>query len=448
MKENNKESAYSRSLTFFPKRKVSMENALHEKKSNNDFNKFFNLKKLSLQSDNKIIDYSETIKKLLGQIKSKPKKTSSINNSILNDSYSNSNSSEIGDDKESEENKEDKNIKNIKNINTNNYKTVPKLNRVLTHDSRNKKFNFKKSNNNLDVNKNNNKTHYKLEKSPTLSIKDFYKKRDSLVLKFHRYFFQDGDIDNIDTIIKYNINKIKINYNIYDAENNETNEDNSENNIENENNIFNIKNQVINIMDKFDEAFTKEKRDLLIIAIKDLNNFSKKYKFSYVEQLTLNWIQYLEDKNNLSRSLKYFGYYNQIREIMDKMLKEIKKKVDLIIVSREKRNKHSDEKKENEAENKINIINKKEINKEELLKSKEIVPIKLDIDIQNRLSLEEIEDIIKNLEKGDFLNIDDKNKSISNKKKLLKTNFNNRNDNELEAFAYPFKEEDSFCCIF
>ena len=41
MKENNKESAYSRSLTFFPKRKVSMENALHEKKSNNDFNKFF-----------------------------------------------------------------------------------------------------------------------------------------------------------------------------------------------------------------------------------------------------------------------------------------------------------------------------------------------------------------------------------------------------------------------
>ena len=447
MKENYKQSTYSRSLTFFPKRKVSMENTLHEKKSNNDFKKFFDLKKLSLQSDNKIIDYSETIKKLLGQIKSKPKKTSSIKKSVLNDSYSNSNSSEIGDDKESEENKEDKNIKTIKTPNTNNSKTIPKLNRVLTHDSRNKKLNFKKSNNNLDVNKSN-KVHIKLEKSPTLSIKDFYKKRDSLVLKFHRYFFQDGDIENIDTIIKYNINKIKINYNINEVENNESNEENSENNIENENNIFNIKNQVINLMEKFDEAFTKEKRDLLIIAIKDLNNFSKKYKFSYVEQLTFDWIKYLEDKNNVYRSLKYFGYYNQIREIMDKMLKEIKKKVDLIIVSREKKNKHSDEKKENETENKININNKKEINKEELLKSKEIIPIKLDIDIQNRLSLEEIEDIIKNLEKGDFSNIDDKNTSISNKKKLLKKNFNNRNDNELEAFAYPFKEEDNFCGIF
>ena len=202
-------------------------------------------------------------------------------------------------------------------------------------------------------------------------------------------------------------------------------------------------------MDKFDEAFTKEKRDLLIIAIQDLNNFSKKYKFNYVEQLTISWIKYLEDKTNENLSLNHFGYYNQIREIMDKMLKEIKKKVDLIIVSREKKDKNSNEKNEKESGNKININdNKKEINKEELLKSKEIVPIKLDIDIQNQLSLEEIEEIIKNLEKGDFWNIDDKNASMSNKKKLLKTNFNNRNDNELEAFSYPFKEEDNFCSIF
>ena len=68
--------------------------------------------------------------------------------------------------------------------------------------------------------------------------------------------------------------------------------------------------------------------------------------------------------------------------------------------------------------------------------------------IQNKLSLDEIEEIIKNLENGDFGNNENKNSSMSSKKKLLKTNFNLRNDNEVEAFAYPFKEEDNFCFIF
>ena len=90
----------------------------------------------------------------------------------------------------------------------------------------------------------------------------------------------------------------------------------------------------------------------------------------------------------------------------------------------------------------------KTINKEDLLKSKEIVPIKLDIDIQNHLNLDEIENIIQNLEKGDFGNVENNNASVSNKKKILKSHFNNRNDNELEAFAFPFKEEDLLCNIF
>ena len=319
----------------------------------------------------------------------------------------------------------------------------------MTHETK-KKISIKKSNNKLELLKPNNKTPIKLEKSPTLKFKDFSKDKDSLILKYHRYFFQDGDIDNINTKIKYNINKIKIDDegDNQEIENNPIININGEN-MENDTNIFNIKNQVISLMDKFDEAFSKEKRELLLSAINDLNDFSKKYKFSYVEQLTKDWLLYLNDKENINKSLKYFGYYNQIRDIMDKMLKEIKKKVDLIILYREKKYKNL-KPNENIKEDEIKQNNerKKTINKDDLLKSKEIVPIKLDIDIQNKLSLDEIEEIIKNLENGDFGNNENKNSAMSSKKKLLKTNFNLRNDNEVEAFAYPFKEEDNFCFIF
>ena len=431
-----------KSLTLIPKSKENRKNSLQQRMMNNNFKS----KKNSLNSDNKIIDYREAIQKLLGQLKSKPKKTSSIKKSLINDSFSNSNSSEIGDDKDSEE---DKINKDSKEINNNSPKKGQNLKRVMTHETK-KKISIKKSNNKLELLKPNNKTPIKLEKSPTLKFKDFSKDKDSLILKYHRYFFQDGDIDNINTKIKYNINKIKIDDegDNQEIENNPIININGEN-MENDTNIFNIKNQVISLMDKFDEAFSKEKRELLLSAINDLNDFSKKYKFSYVEQLTMDWLLYLNDKENINKSLKYFGYYNQIRDIMDKMLKEIKKKVDLIILYREKKYKNL-KPNENIKEDEIKQNNerKKTINKDDLLKSKEIVPIKLDIDIQNKLSLDEIEEIIKNLENGDFGNNENKNSAMSSKKKLLKTNFNLRNDNEVEAFAYPFKEEDNFCFIF
>ena len=431
-----------KSLTLIPKSKENRKNSLQQRMMNNNFKS----KKNSLNSDNKIIDFCEAIQKLLGQLKSKPKKTSSIKKSLINDSFSNSNSSEIGDDKDSEE---DKINKDSKEINNNSPKKGQNLKRVMTHETK-KKISIKKSNNKLELLKPNNKTPIKLEKSPTLKFKDFSKDKDSLILKYHRYFFQDGDIDNINTKIKYNINKIKIDDegDNQEIENNPIININGEN-MENDTNIFNIKNQVISLMDKFDEAFSKEKRELLLSAINDLNDFSKKYKFSYVEQLTKDWLLYLNDKENINKSLKYFGYYNQIRDIMDKMLKEIKKKVDLIILYREKKYKNL-KPNENVKEDEIKQNNerKKTINKDDLLKSKEIVPIKLDIDIQNKLSLDEIEEIIKNLENGDFGNNENKNYAMSSKKKLLKTNFNLRNDNEVEAFAYPFKEEDNFCFIF
>ena len=438
MEDKNKIHEKRNSLNFIPMKKFKKIKSLQGLKVEADIRNFFNLKRLSMKSDNKIMNYSDTLTKLLGQINSKPTKISSGNNS-LNESYNNSNSSEINDDKDSEEEKDKINISP---------KKMQKINRVMTFDNNNNKNSSnKKTNYKLKINNVNDKTSLmKFEKSPTLKFTDL-KRKDSLILQFHRYFFQDGDIDKNNTIIKYNINKIKIDENIQDNVSNEKN-------FENESEIFNIKNQVINLMDKFDEAFTKEKKQLMISAIKDLNDFAKKYKFGYVMQLTLDWLKYLEDKNNENSSLKNFGYYNQIREIMDKMLKEIKKKVDFMILYREKyKNKKSGEKNEKEYQHKLSNkqsegSRKKTINKEDLLKSKEIVPIKLDIDIQNHLNLDEIENIIQNLEKGDFGNVENNNASISNKKKILKSHFNNRNDNELEAFTFPFKEEDLLCNIF
>lgn len=422
----------SKTISITPKKQFNKKRSFQGKKIVSRFGNYFNMRNSAIINDNKIINYSETITKLLGQIKTKPKKTSSRNVSALRDSYNYSNSSEIDDEKESEDNK---------NKNSTSPKKNQKLNRIFTQD-----FRMKKS----DNNKKESKIITKLEKSPTLTIKDFQTKKDTIILKFHRYFFQDGEIEKINTIIKYNINKIKIVETKYEQK---SNDDNLEQILENEIDMFNIKNQVINLMDKFDEAFTAEKRKILISAVKDLNNFSKKYKFTYVEQLTLDWLKYLEDKKNEKTSLKYFGYYNQIREIMDKMLKEIKKKVDLFIFYREKKKKNSKESDKSPKENgskaldKRSSKNKQTINKEDLLKSKEIIPIKLDIDIQNRLSLDEVEEIIQNLEKGDFGNLENKNQNMINKKKILKSHFNNRNDNELEAFNYPFKEE-HFCGIF
>ena len=422
----------SKTISITPKKQFNKKRSFQGKKIVSRFGNYFNMRNSAIINDNKIINYSETITKLLGQIKTKPKKTSSRNVSALRDSYNYSNSSEIDDEKESEDNK---------NKNSTSPKKNQKLNRIFTQD-----FRMKKS----DNNKKESKIITKLEKSPTLTIKDFQTKKDTIILKFHRYFFQDGEIEKINTIIKYNINKIKIVETKYEQK---SNDDNLEQILENEIDMFNIKNQVINLMDKFDEAFTAEKRKILISAVKDLNNFSKKYKFTYVEQLTLDWLKYLEDKKNEKTSLKYFGYYNQIREIMDKMLKEIKKKVDLFIFYREKKKKNSKESDKSPKENgskaldKRSSKNKQTINKEDLLKSKEIIPIKLDIDIQNRLSLDEVEEIIQNLEKGDFGNLENKNQNMINKKKILKSHFNNRNDNELEAFNYPFKEE-HLCGIF
>ena len=440
MEDKNKINHQRKSL--IPKRKRKKGKTLQGYKFEDDIKHFFNFKRLTMKSDNKIMNYSDTLTKLLGQIKSKPSKISSRNNSI-DESYNNSNSSEINDDKDSEDAKDKNNI---------NQKKSQRLNRALTLDNNNKNVSNKKNNFRIKILDANEKTTLmKLEKSPTVKLNDINERTDSLVLQFHRYFFQDGDLDKANTIIKYNINKIKIDDTNKDNHSNEINEKK----IENESDIFDIKNEVIKLMDKFDEAFMKDKKKLLFISIKDLYDFSKKYKFSYVMELTKDWLKYLEDKKDENFSLKNFGYFNQIREIMDKMLKEIKKKVDLMILYREKKykNNKSGEKKEKGSDGKIisnsNIESrKKTINKEDLLKSKEIIPIKLDVDIEKRLNLDEIEEIIKNLEKGDFGNSENNNLPFSNKKKILKSHFNIRNDNELEAFTYPFKEEDYFCNIF
>ena len=86
------------------------------------------------------------------------------------------------------------------------------------------------------------------------------------------------------------------------------------------------------------------------------------------------------------------------------------------------------------------------INKEDIFKTQEIVPIKIDIEVKNTLNINEIEDILNHLDEGDLANSSNQN-NINNNKKQLNKHFSNRNENELEAFSYPFKE-DNLCYIF
>ena len=96
--------------------------------------------------------------------------------------------------------------------------------------------------------------------------------------------------------------------------------------------------------------------------------------------------------------------------------------------------------------NNKSFLKKNSINKEDLLRTKEIIPIKIDIEVQKSLNINEVEEILKNLEEGDLGNLGSKD-NISNNKKILNKHINNRNQNEIEAFSYPFKEN-NLCYLF
>ena len=390
-----------------------------------------------MKSDNKLINFSEMIPKLLEEIKSK--NSSRLNLLVDNNSFEhNSNSSEINDEDEPIKN----DINNINIISNINNKTTVKSPKKLAIQSIGKSPFLKLDNNeykNLAI-PGTFRQKKKIDKSPLINYRKYSKEnKDSLILKLHKYFFQDGELENIDTLIKYDIYKIKINDN-----NNENKIGGKANNENNDFDFYNIKEKVINIMDKFSYAFDNENKSQLILAIKELNDFSKYYKFDYVTQLTFDWLSQIQDKKYENCELKYIGYYNQIRDIMNKMLNELKKKVDLILVSQE-----NEIKKENDniiQEQNTNFNKRKSINKEELLRTKEIIPIKIDIEVNNSLNIDDVEEMLRNLDKGDLGNFGAKG-SNSNIRKILNKHFVNRNDNEMEAFSYPFKE-DNLCYMF
>jgi hypothetical protein len=384
-----------------------------------------------LNSNNKIIDFREMIPKLLNKINAK---SSQKNNTFLdNISYgNNSNSSEINDDNESPG-------FNASNKNSNSKKVyiIEKSEEEKEYKNQEIAATFRQKR--------------KIEKSPTVIYRKYSKeKNDSLVLRLHKYFFQDGELENIDTLIKYNINKIKIN-NTEDISTKSIDINNNKN--INDFDYLNIKQEVITLMDYFARAFDRGNKNDLTLAIKDLNKFAEKYKFDYVTQLTLDWILKLQDKKYDKCELKYIGYYNQIRDIMDKMLKELKKKADLIIISQQKKKKDGQNENSNNNINNVELtmpisnalLKKNSINKEDLLKTKEIVPIKIDIEVNHNLNINEVEEILKNLDEGNFVNLGCRGNATNTKKLLHKLNAN-RND-ELEAYSYPFKE-DNLCHIF
>jgi len=391
--------------------------------------------RLPIKSDKKLINFSEMVPNLLEKIRAK--NNSSLHNIIVDNlSFSfghNSNSSEIHDDKDSD-----------KDINSNIINRSPKKNTLpnITLSPFDKEDN--KEYNVFDAIKIRTK-----ENSPILNCREYSKEnKDSLIMKLHKYFFQDGEMENIDTLIKYNLNKIKIN------ENNENNKELNSNNDMDDFDYYNIKQQIINIMDKFADSYDKENKDQLISSIKDLRTFSQKYKFDYVAELTSDWLLKMQDKKYDNCQLKYIGYYNQIRDIIEKMLKELKKKVDFILISQERKNKEiqSIKKSNNNNDNdNLQIQNGNyqrlnSINKEDLLKTKEIIPIKIDIEVQNTLNWDEVEDLLKNLDEGDLGNFGGKTNTWNNKKLFNRQN-KIRSDNEFEAFSYPFKEDD-LCHIF
>ena len=392
--------------------------------------------RLPIKSDKKLINFSEMVPNLLEEIKAK--NNSSFHNVIIDNlSFSfgkNSNSSELYDDKDSD---------NENNININNRINSPKKNTVQIKNS----FIFNKDEN-KEYNLLEGRKIRANEISPTLNCRKYSKEnKDSLVMKLHKYFFQDGEMENIDTLINYNLNKIKIN------DKNEKNNELKKNNDINDFDYFDIKQQIINLMDEFSDSFDKENKEQLKSSIKDLKTFSQKYKFDYVAELTSDWLLKMDDKKYDNCQLKYIGYYNQIREIIEKMLKELKKKVDFILFSQERKNKESQNinKNNNDSNENDNIQNRNyqkmnSINKEDLLKTKEIIPIKIDIEVQNTLNLSEVEELLRNLDEGDLGNFGGKGNTFNNKK-LFNRQIKIRSDNEFEAFSYPFKE-DNFCKIF
>ena len=468
MKENNNERKSRQYNNGFHKVRSGIKHRGSVTLNNdNDIHKSLNFhNKSSMKSDNKIINFSDMIPKLLEKIKTK---NSSIHNmyidNISNSFQNDSNSSELNDDKESDIDINNINIINSSNRKSSNFNNSPKkIPKLIIEKNEEEENEYKNLEAPITYRQKRN-----LDNSPTMNYRKYSKEnKDSLVLKLHKYFFQDGEIENIDTLIKYNLNKVVIN-------NNYNNEENSTQNLVNLNNMnsdefdyYNIKQQVINLIDKFADAFDKENKNQLILAIKDLNSFSDKYKFDYVTQLTLDWLIKLQGKEYDNRELKYIGYYNQIREIMDKMLKELKKKADLIIFAEQKNNidnKNEIENNNNINKNIVNISNSNtnikipnimitnrnlqkmnSINKEDIFRSTEIVPIKIDIEVQNTLDINEFEEILKNLDEGDLVNLGSKS-NVNNNKKTLNKHMNSRNDNELEAFSYPFKEDD-LCSIF
>ena len=433
MKQSNSEQTKKHKNRFSVKTKA-FSSIIRQK----DFQRY-NINHSKLKSDDNLINLSDMIPKLLEEIKSK--NSSRLNLIIDNNSFEhNSNSSELYD--EDDLNKND--INNINILSNNNNKPTVKSPKKLAIQNIGKSPFLKLDNNeykNLEI-LGTFRQKKQIDKSPSINYRKYSKEnKDSLILKLHKYFFQDGELENIDTLIKYDIYKIKIND---DNKENKFGEPNNENNSNNDFDYYYIKEKVINIIDKFSYAFDYENKSQLILAMKELNDFSKKYKFDYVTQLTFDWLSQIKDKKYENCELKYIGYYNQIRDIMDKMLNELKKKVDLILVSQE--NKIKKENDNNIQEQNTNFQKMKTINKEELLRTKEIIPIKIDIEVNNSLNIDDVEEMLRNLDKGDLGNLGTKG-SNSNIRKLFNKHFVNRNDNELEAFSYPFKE-DNLCYIF
>jgi hypothetical protein len=251
------------------------------------------------------------------------------------------------------------------------------------------------------------------------SYQDSKNQKDSLIYNLYKNFAQNDDGEKNDTLMKCNIDKIRIKKikrlrsysDIYLSHNNF--------------NFEKAKQQLNELIEHFFQSFNNNNKTGLIASIKNLSHFSRQYHFDYITKVTSNWLQKLENKE--IDDIKNIGNFNNIKDIFNKMLEELKKQ------------------EYNYLNSNINESNNSVVNEyQDLFNSKEIVPLKIDIEVKKNLDLNKIENIIENLDKTNLKNSGDDN---INNDKLINNKIYSKKKNELESYTYPFVDNSS-CYIF
>ena len=217
----------------------------------------------------------------------------------------------------------------------------------------------------------------------------------------------------------YNVKKIKCN--------------NFDNDEKIKNNTKDIEKKIIQnnfyvILKKFEIAFKKKNKLLLISALNGLNYLSVKYDFPYITELTMKWKRFITIFD-----LKFSDIpinINKIEEIFDKMISEIGNKEKKFIY-------------------KNIIINSTKTVKNKMLKNvNKINFYSKDLFPTGNLDENTIDNLINELDNNDEKRLLSKDEILFSKKNGNNCKYNpNQNLKDFDIYGYPFKDE-SYCNVF